>query len=90
MRVEVIAGVVSSFSGRRSVLACEGGEESIVLNPTGTLLWGYLDSKKAVDSSELVELLLESYSSISGETARGDVVKFLEKLHFHRLVSLAS
>ena len=56
----------------------------ISLNGAGSYLWGILE--KGASEKDLVEALLSRYE-VSREGAEADVVRFLEKLRKHALLS---
>ena len=65
-----------NMDGRGVLVRADGGEVDI-LNSSGTLLWENIDGKKTV--SELVVCLRDEYE-VDEETARKDVLEFLENL----------
>jgi len=77
-------GVLSESSDGRAMLAAPTGNEVIVLNPTGTLVWDLLDDHD--DPGQLTRLVHEAYPEIPLETVERDVHTFLDELLAAKLV----
>lgn len=86
MKLSVRTDTITSKAGDRFVVSLPDGDESIILNPTASRIWGEIMSTEVVESVELEKLLLSWYPSLSRETAAGDVSKFVERLKAHFLV----
>jgi hypothetical protein len=61
-----------------AVLFNPDNNTTIVINPSGRFLWGFLEQARTVD--EIVKHLLESYSDVKVEQASADAKAFVESL----------
>jgi hypothetical protein len=78
--------VETSTVGDRVVLYHPERKIAVVLNPTGSWLWGILTG--AETSSGLATLLRERFSEVSPEQALGDVSTLLTDLVGHGVVTV--
>ena len=68
----------SRSAGDRAILYSWDEGKSIVLNPTGAVLWESLESPRT--ASELVDVLVGRFPGLQTEHARVDVARFVERL----------
>ena len=71
-------GVLSESADGRAMLAAPTGSEVIVLNDTGTLVWGLLESHD--DPAQIAALVHEAYPEIPLDDVTRDVHAFLAEL----------
>ena len=71
-------GVWSNGVQDRAVLYSSPQAKALVLNPTGAVLWGALETPRT--PSQLAELLIQRFPDLSAERARADVATFLDRL----------
>jgi len=71
-------GVLSESADGRAMLAAPDGNEVIVLNDTGTLVWGLLEDHD--DPAQLAQLVHEAYPEIPLDAVTSDVQAFLAEL----------
>lgn len=73
-----VDGVLGETADGRAMLAALSGQEVIVLNDTGTMVWGLLAEHG--DPAELVRLVHEAYPEIAYADVERDVRTFLDEL----------
>ena len=88
IRYRVAEGFVHRQVAGNDVLISVGANVAnfngyITLNPTASFLWGALTQPRTAD--ELTNLLTEEFD-VSGETAKKDVVSFLDMLRRNGMV----
>lgn len=71
------------FDGKATVVLPDQSEVN-VLNPIGSLVWERIDGTRTV--GQILDAVLEEYE-IGAETAREDILAFLNDLHEHEMVS---
>jgi hypothetical protein len=84
MAFRPIDGVLSETADGRAMLAAVSGQEVIVLNDTGTMVWGLLAEQG--DPVELARLVHEAYPEIAYVDVERDVWAFLDELVAAELV----
>ena len=67
-----------SQSGQRHVLYHRELQKAIVLNPTGSLLWTYLE--KPADQSALLSYLKSTFPDVAQSTLEEDLTAYLQEL----------
>lgn len=80
-------GVLSENAEGRAMLAAPSGDEVIVLNSTGTLVWELLGDHG--DAATLARLVQERYPEMPGDEVERDVQAFLAELLAAALVEIA-
>lgn len=71
-------GVLSETADGRAMLATPSGQEVIVLNSTGTIVWELLADHG--DAASLARLVQQRYPDLAPETVERDVQAFLAEL----------
>jgi hypothetical protein len=74
--------------GERVVLYHRVSRTAVVLNPTGSWIWGQLESPRA--PSDLVRELRGKFPELSEADAERDVSAFLAELTQHAMVAVGS
>ncbi|MFN8026752.1 MAG: PqqD family protein [Acidimicrobiia bacterium] len=77
-------GVLSETADGRAMLAAASGNEVIVLNDTGTLVWRLLEDHD--DADAITGLVHEAYPEIPRDDVARDVDAFLAELLAAQLV----
>src|SRR5947207_8545449 len=78
MIVQRTPGVTSEVVEGQAVLIAPAGKEVITLNPVGTLVWGALESPRAVQ--EVVDELLPRFTGVERQELEEDVLGFVDEL----------
>lgn len=73
-------------AGGSAVIYHRDTGSAITLNPAGTLLWERLATPAT--EAELVAVLMETWPSVSRETAQADVAAYVVELREHDLISV--
>ena len=76
--------VEESNVGERAVLYHCTLRKALVINPTGSHLWGQLDKPSTLGA--LAQALRRQFPSLSDQQARADVTRFLDDLVEHQMV----
>ena len=76
--------VVKEVVDDRAFLLDDRGEEMIVLNPVGTMVWDALDESR--DAGAIAASLIDQFADVSLEELERDVQAFLEELRDAGLV----
>lgn len=80
--------VDASSVGDRVVLYHRVSKKALVLNPSGSYLWGRLESPLTLP--ELAAVLAERYPGLDGQQALSDAEAFLAELEAHGMLSVAT
>jgi hypothetical protein len=87
--INAIAVPVASFTVRQideeTILLNDDGDTIHILDEIGTFIWRQVDGRKSIE--EILELLIGEYE-VSRETARTDLVDFLNELEQKRIITL--
>jgi hypothetical protein len=76
--------VVKEVVDDRAFLLDDRGQEMIVLNPVGTMVWDALDEER--DAAAIAASLVDQFADVSLEELERDVESFLEELREAGLV----
>ena len=87
MIVRRAPGVTSEVVDGQAVLIAPAGKEVITLNPVGTLVWGALESPRALD--EVVDQLLPQFADVERQQLVEDVLAFVDELRESELIEVA-
>jgi len=71
----------------QAVLIAPAGKEVITLNPVGTLVWGALESPRALD--EVVDQLLPQFADVERQQLVEDMLAFVDELRESELIKVA-
>jgi len=74
----------STLAGDRAAIYHRISKKAITLNPSGTILWGSLESPKT--AQELIAFLQERWPQVDSEILARDVQAFIEQLHSYDLL----
>lgn len=85
---ELSREVDASSVGDRVVLYHRGSKKALVLNPSGTFLWGRLESPRTLQ--ELAAALAERYPGLDEQQALRDAEAFLAELETHGMLAPAT
>jgi Coenzyme PQQ synthesis protein D (PqqD) len=81
-------GVETTVVGDRSVLYHKTRGTAVVLNPTGSVLWGRLERPQRI--GDLVRALMERHGHLAAERAESDVAAFVNELSAQNLLVRAT
>lgn len=79
-----MAEVETSTAGDRVILYHRRTRHALVLNPTGSWIWGLLEQPSSVAS--LVTELRRAYPTVPPEEAQRDVIALVDELKTHGMV----
>lgn len=70
--------IEESKAGSRAILYHKDQRKAVVLNPTGSLVWGYLAEPRA--AQELIFRLQQSFPQVDPQQLARDMEPYLEEL----------
>jgi len=86
MRYCRCSSIEESKAGNRAILYRKDQRKAVVLNPTGSLVWGFLEQPRAAE--ELILRLQQSFPQVDPKQLARDMQPYLEELIQQGVIAL--